>query len=211
MNRTKFTMNSFVLVIILASALFMFFTIFMDTLANRSVRNESYPIEGTEYYVRYTTHIPSGIYVGYDSDDTLMLEGSYGYDWAGLLKDDYYFCNEYHKTVFGFMTSDVVRISLEDFSKEIILKDATVKGFCASGELVCFSNVVMPNWFPGTNAICKLYGMAQGCDGYDSEMAIVNVIDPDTLQILYSAEDGKALSDERGSYYLSSSLQEIGQ
>ena len=209
MNKTKFTMNSFVLVVMIASALFLFFTIFMDSLANRTVLNQSYPIEGTPYYVRYTTHIPSGIYDSYDDDNALMIKGSYGYDWAGLLIDDFYFCNEYHKTVFGFMTSNVVRISLKDFSKQIVLEDATIKGRCSSGELVCFGDVLMPNWFPGSNALCKLYGAAIGCDRYDSETATVSFIDPETLQMLYSVKDQHALSDERGDYYLSSSLQEI--
>ena len=211
MYREKFTYNAFVVTFIIFSAILLFFTVSVFDMSDTSIINESYKIEDTNYYVRYTTHIPSGIY---DSDEklaNLLIEGKYGYDWAAVHEGDYIYCSEYHSTTFGYMTSDLVKISLKDFSKQIIMKDAMLNGRCASGELICYKGVLMPNWFRNSNPLADIYAIGANSKIYEGNGALVCLLNPTNDEIVYEIEDKDALSENRTEFYRNSTLGEIIQ
>ena len=208
MEQPKYSMNAFLITITIFSAILFFITITISKLSDRSVLNLSYPIEDTGYYIRYATHIRSGIYDSNEVICNMMIEGSYGYDWGAAAEGDVLYCNEYHTTTYGLMTCDLVKISLKDFHKDLLMKDTMLRGRCASGELICFEGVVMADWFPDTNPLADLYGFADG-QRFESSAATVHVIDPGDGRDLYSVFDEGALSDERAEFYLNASAKEI--
>jgi len=209
MDSRKYTMNSFVLTVILFSAIFLFFTVTVSDMADTHVINENYPLEDTGYYIRYTTHIPSGIYDGEGQGAHLLLEGSYGHDWGAYVSGDTLYCNEYHTTTLGYMTTNVVKINLKDFSKEVLYEDCMVRGVIASGELLLYDNVVMPNWFPKSNPLCLMYDISGKGDPLDSLEATVVLYDITAAKEVYRKDDTLAQSDKRVEFYLSKTLQEL--
>ncbi len=210
MEQPKYTMNAFLVTVTIFSAILFFITVLISKLSDRSVTNLSYPVGDTGYYIRYATHIKSGIYDSSDVIANMMIEGSYGYDWGASVEGDDLYCNEYRTTTFGLMTCDLVRISLDDFHKETLMKDTMLRGRCASGELVCYRDVLMPGWFPDTDPLSDLYGLCRG-KHFDSSSASVCFIDPKSGNVLFETFDDNALSDERASYYLESTLQEVSR
>ena len=209
MERPKFTFNAFVITTIVFSAILLFFTTFVFDMSDTSIINESYEIEDTGYYVRYTTHIPSGIYDSDEAIANLMIEGKFGYDWAAVHEGNFIFCNEYHSTAFGYMVSDIVRISLDDFEKKVIMKDSMLNGRCASGELICYEGVLMPNWFSSTNPLSDLYAISSLRKIGKGEAAGVTLYDAKKEEKVFTAYDERALSEERSDYYRASTLKEI--
>ena len=103
MNDTKFTMNALVLVVTIFAAIGFFFTVKLGKLADHSVVNEYYPIEGTELGVRYGKDPVSGIYRGAEYSRDLKLAGEFGYDWGAAAAGDALWINEYTKTDLGVM------------------------------------------------------------------------------------------------------------
>ena len=205
-------MNAFLLVVLLASALYLFITVVLYDMATLNFRNERYQIEGTDYFVRYFVQKNddrSGIYDGEYEWSNKLIAGSFGYDWGAAIAGDEYYCNEYHTTRLGFLTCDVVKINLNTFEKEIIYKNTMLKGRCKSGELVCMGETVGANWFPKTNSFYKLYALSLNELHAESESAIVRIIDPESGKTVWEKRDDLALTSEREEFYLSSELSEV--
>lgn len=139
MREYKFTLNALLLVVLIFSAIFFFFTVKLTSLADRSAYNDFYPIEGTPYAVYYSSLKPTGIYEGGKTTGVLRLEGQYGYDWGAAAVGDALFLNEYRSSELGLTLSHVVRIDTPSFDKQVLLPDAILRGRCASGELVCLT------------------------------------------------------------------------
>ena len=64
MGNAKFTLNAFILVLIIATAIVFFFTVALVDFANHPAINEYHPIEGTNAAVCYRSLEPSGLYEG---------------------------------------------------------------------------------------------------------------------------------------------------
>ena len=205
MKKTRFTLNSFIFIIMLFSALYLFITVDLYDMSDRSVTRANYPIGDTGYYVRYSSRDESGISLGDDLYSPVILGGYFGYDWGAAICGDWLYCNEYKNTRLGFTSSDLVRIRLSDMTKEVIAENAMLRGRCSDGSLLCYEGVVTANWFPQTNPLYSLYAASDGRLG-SGEGAFVHVLDPSGEKDLELGYDPGALSDEREAYYLERGL-----
>lgn len=209
MRETKLTLNAFLLVILLISAIFFFFTVRMVSLAFHPAVNVFAPIEGTELSVCYSSIKPNGIYEGPQNTAVMKLEGDFGYDWGAAKTERWLYLNEYTASELGLTLSRLVRVDLESFEKQELLGDAILRGRCASGELVCLSDSLLPSNYPKTNALCRLYALAAPGLRPESDGARVLFIDPDTGEILYSVRDEEALAEGFEQRYLQRTLEEV--
>ncbi len=209
MYNTKFTMNALVIIVIIFSAIGLFFTIKLVNMADRIPINEYYPIEETDLGVRYSSLEPNGIYQGSEAAGELVLEGNYGMDWGAFLEGDDLFINEYRMTDLGLVLCDLVKINVNTLEKEVLMKDTFLRGKCASGELVCLGGCIMPSSYPQTNPLMKLYSMASSDIRPEGESAEVIFIDPKTGETAYSFRDDHANSSHFDDRYLRLTLEEV--
>lgn len=212
MRQTKFSMNAFLLIVILLSGLYLFISVDVHDMATFVVTNDNYPIGETGYVVRYqqqNSHDASGIYTGELSHDKCMISGSFGHDWGAYLEGHTYYCNEYKKTKLGFMTCDVVKIDLETFEKELVMKDTMLRGTCASGEMICLQGAVLPGWFPKTNPLFRMFCLSSSRIEARQNAAVVHLVDPKTGADVGSVADDNAMTTEREHFYQESSREEI--
>jgi hypothetical protein len=181
----------------------------MVDLADRFPVNEFFPIEDTEYAVKYSSLEPNGIYRGTENASSLVLEGTYGYDWGMALEGDDLFINEYLTTDVGLMLCDLVKIDTETMEKTVLKENAILRGRCKSGELVALDDYVMPSNNPKVNSLMKFYSMSSLKLDPDDVTSAVIFIDPETDEIVYRTDDRttKAISFEE--LYLERSLDEI--
>ena len=209
MNSTKFTMNAMVLVVTIFTAIGFFFTVKLGKLADRSVLNEYYPIEGTDLGVRYGTEQPSGIYRGGQNSRELLLEGTFGYDWGAWAAADILLLNEYTSTDLGLMHCRVVRVDRAEFRGEVLSGDTVLRGACPSGELVCLRGCLLPVNYPETDPLCALYCLGAGDLRTDGKSAEVLWLDPVTGETLYRLRDPEAATEAFEEKYLLRSLAEV--
>ncbi len=209
MNDTKFTLNALVLVVIIFTAIGFFFTVKLGKLADRSILNEYYPIEGTELGVRYGTEQPSGLYRGGDNSRELLLAGTFGYDWGAAAVENALWLNEYTSTDLGLMRCRLVRLNTEDFRREAVLEDTVLRGRCPSGELVCLRGCLMEANAPEVNPLCALYCMSLRDLEPDGSSAEVLWLDPETGEIVYRLRDGAAATAAFEARYLARTLGEV--
>ena len=212
MKQSKFTFHAFLLIVLIFSAMAFFFTHFLSGMAgiawNAKV-NDSYQIEGTDLFIRYSDKKGNGIVEGDLVNGVLVAEGTFGHDWGIALEGDYLYLNEYRSSTLSLTFCQLVRINIHTFEKEVLMRDTILRGQCESGELVCVSNVLMPASQPKTNAICHLYAMTAGDMDLSSDGGTVLFIDPADAKILYQTEDKDALSDSFEERFLQHTLEEI--
>lgn len=206
---TKFTTNAFVLVVAIFSAILFFFSIKVVDLSHHEVANDYYPIEGTDLAVRYSNLKPNGLYRGSQTTGTLVLEGTFGYDWGATAEGNSLYLNEYTSTDVGVMLCQLVRVDLTTCEKDVLRRDTILRGRCASGELVCLGGYLMPADFPATNPLCRLYALSSPELRPEGSSAVVLFLDPDSGDVLYSVRDDEALTDVFDSRYLNRTLQEV--
>lgn len=209
MREPKFSFNAFLLIILIFTGLTLFITVIVARTADRSPVNDFYPIEGTDYMVHYSNLEPNGIYSGNEIVHDLCLEGTYGYDWGAAAEGDTLYINAYTATDLGVTLCDLVRIDLNGFSREVLLRDTILRGRCASGELVCVRDALLPSNMPKTNSLCALYAMSSARLDPRSDRAEVLFLDPETGEIVYSVRDEEALSDAFEARYLARTLEEV--
>jgi hypothetical protein len=208
LNNSKFTVNALVLIVLIFSAIGMFFTIRLVTMADKSVVNVFEPIEGTELSVRYATFAPDGLYSGDAVNGTLKLAGRYGYGWGAAVFGDRLIINELKATPFGMTVPSVVCVDLNTFEKTTLLKNATLRGVCASGEPVCLAECMSPSDFPKTNALSRLYAAGSRGIRPETDAATVVWLDPETGGELFRLRDETALVCDFDSRYLDRTLGE---
>jgi len=208
LRRTKFSVNALILLVIIFFAIIFFVTVKLVDLAYHPARNDYYRIEGTEYAVRYSSLLPDGIYKGSQTTGVLQLEGRFGYDWGAAAVGDTLYINEYISTDLGLMLCDLVRVDLNTFEKETLLRNTVLQGTCASGELVCIGGSVMPGAHPETNALRRLYVMS-GDGDETAEGRLILFIDPQTAEIVWSVRDDGDASGDFESRYLARTLEEV--
>ena len=208
MKRVKFTMNALLLVVIIFSALAFFFTIVMVNLADRTAVNEYFPVEGTDYAIRYSSLEPSGLYQGPENTCKLVTEGEFGSEWGACKVGDALYLNEYRSTELGLLLCDLVRIDLNTHEKTVLYRDTILRGTCASGELVCVRGAMMPADFPETNPLCRLYRLTEKNDAPEGG-ADVMFLDPQTLEEVYTVTVADPFSPVFERQYLQKTLTEV--
>ena len=210
MNRTKFSMNALLLIVIIFSALAFVFTVVLVDLADRTPVNDYNPIEGTDYAIRYSSLEPNGLYKGSENTCVLVAEGNFGSDWGAFAVGDKLYLNEYTSTDLGLLLCDIVGIDLNTGEKTVLYRDTVLRGQCASGELVCVAGCMLPADFPETNSLCRLYRLTRK-DAASPDGGEVIFLDPQTLSVVYSAQDDNVFSDGFEARYLQKPLAEVKQ
>ncbi|MCR4709115.1 MAG: hypothetical protein K5653_02520 [Clostridiales bacterium] len=208
-NDTKFSMNALMVVVIIFAAIAFFFTVKMVDLADRWPVNEFYKIEDTDYAVRYSNLEPNGIYKGSEAASSLVVEGTFGYDWGVALEGDKLYINEYVATNVGLTLCDLVAFDMDDMSKQVIAENTLLRGRCKSGELVLMGDYIMPSNNPDVNSLCKFYSMSSPSLAKAGERATVIYLDPATGQVLLSLEDKSFKGDSFDNKYLDRTLDEV--
>lgn len=212
MRQSRFTFQAFLIIVLIFSVMAFFFTIFLSGMAGKAWNphvNDSYEIAGSDLTIRYSDKKGNGIYKGDSVNGVLKVEGSFGHDWGIALEGDHLYLNEYRTSTLGTMFCQLVRIDLTTFEKEVLRRDTVLRGQCASGELVCISNILMPSAQPQTNEFCRLYAMTASDLDPQSDGGTVLFMDPANADVLYEIEGNNILSDEFASLYLDHSLDEI--
>ena len=209
MNQSRFTLNAFLLVVAIMSALTFAITLILPSMADWSAINDFYRIEETDYAIVYSDIKPNGIYEGPEQTAVLRVEGTFGHDWGIVLDEPYLYANEYTSTQMGLMHCSLVRIDLRTFEKETILEDAVLRGRCQSGELVCVAGFLMPSTFPETNSLCRLYAMTTpGIAPWRSGMQVV-FLDPSTAEAVGSVSDSNVPDEVFEERYINRTLADI--
>ena len=212
MRQSKFTFQAFLLIFLIFSVMAFFFTLFLSGMADKAWNphvNDSYEIEGTDLTIRYSDKKGNGIFEGDPITGVLKVEGSFGHDWGIALEGDYLYLNEYRNSTLGMVFCQLVRINLQTYEKEILMRNTILRGQCTSGELVCVSDILMPALQPQTNELCRLYAMTDSKINLQSDGGTILFIDPVDAEILYETEGEGVLSDEFTALYLDHSLEEI--
>ena len=201
-------MSALILILILASAFGFFFSVKMVDFSARSYANDYLMIDDSEYAVRYSNQAPNGIYRGkFENTAELVAEGFFGYDWGAALSGDTLIVNEYGNTSLGLMLCDLVRIDLNTGKKEILLRDTTLRGRCASGELVCVSGVMMDVNAPKTNPLCAFFRL--GNPDSKPGTALISYLDPATGEVLYSVREKEFPDKIFEARFLDRTLEEV--
>ena len=209
MKQTKFTFNSLMIVVIIFTAMLLFVTVKLVALSDVNPVNSFEPIEGTTLAVKYSSLEPDGLYEGSQANAKLVLEGSFGFDWGAVVKEDYLFINEYFKSDLGFVRSDVVKINLKTHQKQILLKNAVLRGQTRSGELVMVNDYILPSNAPQTNSLCKLYRFADfGALGAENRSTVI-FMDAESSKVLFQTQTIVAKNFEE--QYIQKTLEEIMQ
>ena len=178
MNRSKFSLNAFILIVIIFSAVLFFCTMTVSEMADLRVINERYPIDGTDLAVRYSSSRENGIYSGLENTDTLVLAGDYGHDWGLVRVGDMLYTNEYRASSLGLIYCDCLRIDLGSFEKQLLGRNAVLRGRREDGQLVMVGRAFMPSVYPATNPLCRLYAMTDDTLDPSEEGAALCVYDP---------------------------------
>ena len=209
MNESKFTVNAAMIVISVFTAIILLVTVGLTNMRSPFPTNEFYPIGDTPYAIRYSSYHPSGIYKGTQNNCTLLLEGTYGYDWGACLAGEKLYVNEYVMSDLGLIQVNLVRIDLSTLQKEVLREDTILRGVCASGEMVCVAGYLMPSNAPQTNALAPLYSMSSADISPKGTDALLLCIDPDTGETVYSTRTADALAEDFEARYLNLTLEEI--
>ncbi len=209
MNAPKFSITVLLIVVIIISAIGLFVTVQLTEMAGYSFVNDTYPIEDTDVYVKYSPKLQNGIYDGPYSDSRLLIKGDFGYDWGAAANGDTLYINEYRTSKFGLMFCDLVKVDLVAMEKEVLFKNTVLRGRCASGELVCLSACMLPSNYPKSNSLCRLYGMTSEELNPEEDTTLVLYIDPVTSKVVYSVKSEEVLTDSFDELYISRTLGEV--
>ena len=204
MGRAKFSMNAFLLVVLIIAGIYFFFTVKLVDMADHRAVNDIYPVEGTDFSIRYSSRKPNGVYQGDRVNGVLRLAGDFGYDWGCAAADGALYLNEYRSTDLGLMLCDLVRVDTATFEKTLLAADTVLRGRCASGELVCLAGTMLPSDLPETNRLCRLYAMTGG-----GGECLVLFLDPASGQVVYSVREPEPLRADLEGKYLSRTLGEV--
>lgn len=210
MNNAKFSMNSVLIIVIIFTALILFFMLLVVDMSFTPARNEWYPVEGTDIAVKYSTKEGSGIFQGdYKNTAVLRIKGNFGYSWGNALEGDKLYLNEFKSSPFGMMNSKLVCIDINSFEKQTLYNDMLICGRCRSGEIVCLSRFIMPNNFPKTNALSELYALSENGVCPDKSGATVVFINAVSGEIVYSVFDPEAFGEGFTARWLDHTLEEV--
>ena len=137
-----------------------------------------------------------------------MLEGNFGNDWGTTLSGTDLYLNEYAITSLGLIIPEVVKVDTETLEKEVLYKDAIIRGKCASGEMVLLTGYVMPTNYPETNSLYKFYTMSSDVDLDDTAVTVI-FMEPETGEVVFSLEDKAYMEKTFQKKYEDRTLDEI--
>ncbi len=209
MKGEKFTLNSLILVVVLITGIFFFFSIKVVDVAEHSAEFDFIPIEGTDLSVCYSNLRTNGIYQGDRVTGKLVVPGDFGHDWGVAAEGGTLFINEYTRTALSIMKCRVAKIELDGFKKTVFMDDAILRGRCASGELVMLGGYLMTSGYPKTNPLLKLYSISSPTIRTDEEGGLVTYVDPQTGKVLYSVWADAKLLAKFDSTFLDRTLEEV--
>lgn len=89
-----------------------------------------------------------------------------------------------------------------------MIEDATLRGACRSGELVCIRTAMPPSNFPGTNAFCQLYGMTSGMLPIEEATSVI-FVDPESGEVVLTLAGDDAEAGDFEARYLDRTLEEM--
>jgi hypothetical protein len=205
MKKSKFSLNAFLIVMIIFSGMALLVTVKLTNMADRTAINSNNPIGDSNYFVLYSSLDENGIYRQDDNSSVLIAEGNFGYDWGAELEGNTLFINEYSNTDMGIMSSSIVKINLENGDKEALFENAMLRGKCKSGELVCVKGAAIPANYPETNSLYKLYNMSNN----ESESVSVIYLDSKTGKEVYRVNDVFGTERILETQYLQHTLEEV--
>lgn len=205
MSRSKFNLNSLILVIIVLSVITFAVILSANKLSRWVHYRDDQQIEGTDLIIRYSGAEKSGIYRG----DKLMIEGKFGQEWDSVVVDGVLYGNEYSVTTFDMMKCNFVAVDLETFEKTLIAENASIRGICESGEIVYLTGFLPPTWYSDTNKLRTLCCMGDCAFTAEYEGAGINYYDVSKGETVYSLVDTEALASDRMTSYLERSLEEV--
>jgi hypothetical protein len=209
MKESKFSLNRILVIVIIFSAIaFLVMVKLVNTSSFRVPVNDFYPIEDTELAIKYSSLQKSGIYKGDENTGELVLEGTFGYDWGLAVEGDSLYLNEIKMTDIGFVVTELVKVDMNTFEKQVVLKDALLRGKCKSGELVCFVNYTMPSNKPETNALCTLYNMYSDSVTPPGEVTVA-FLDAENGQIVYTEKQKEMKDSIFNAKYINRTLSEV--
>lgn len=209
-NNARFSINSVIIIVMAFAALIFFFMLLVVDMSFNPARNDWYNIEGTDVSVRYSSLENSGIYQGkYQNTAVLRIKGDFGYEWGNALEGDKLYLNEFNDSPFGVMTSKLVCVDINTFEKHTLYHDMLICGRCASGEIVCLSDFMMPNNFPKSNALAELYALSSKRIRPLDEGAQVVFIDPVSGKIVYRDHEEDAFGEGFSERWLDRTLEEV--
>lgn len=209
MGKSKFNVNILLLVLLIFGAFTFFITVYITQKADRSAVNQFYPIEGTDLAVRYSSLEPDGLYQGSENVNSLRVKGRFGFDWGAAQEGESLYLNEYASTDLGLSFCDLVCVDLRSYQKEVLWPNTILRGRCASGELVCVRNVLLPANQPKTSSLCAFYSLSVPALCPESDGAEVLFLDPANGEVLYSVFDDEAMTDVFDARYLARTLEEV--
>lgn len=206
MQEPKFSVNALAGIALIFVGLILLFSVVLQETADRSVVNQFVPVEGTNLSVRYNSYLPNGLYEGDINTGKLVLAGDFGMDWGAAAAGDALYLNEYRRSDLGLLYCDLVRVDLRDYTKTVALRDVTLRGKCASGELVCTEGLASAA-LPENNPLCRLYALSR-TDFAPAETSVV-YLDPETGAELARIRDDLAVSEDHlAERYLNRTLKE---
>ncbi len=210
MENAKFSMNAFVLILIIFTAITLVFSVTVVNMAFRAPVDKTFPVEGTDVFVRYSSVMDSGIYEGYVSSGILRVKGQFGYEWGAVAEGNTLLINEYIWTDLGIVRCDLVRIDLETYEKTVVMRDAILRGRCQSGEAVCVTGIPLISSVPADNPLWKFYAISAPDVNPTKKGASVVFVDPATCGAVYGVWEPDALEDDViESRYLAKTLDEV--
>ena len=210
MNNARFTMNAFLIVLIIFSAIGLFVTVKLYGMAgNMHYLSDDYAVEGTDLTIHYGTQEENGIYEGKGPAAKLKLEGRFGHEWGLALEGDQLFLNEYDATAVGMTLCSLVQVDTNTFTRKTLAEHTILRGKCASGELVCLTGCLLPSNYPDKNSLCRLYLMTWEPLNRNRGGATVLYIDPKTGSEVWRVRDPAALAPSFDKIYLAHTLDEI--
>lgn len=209
MDSPKFTTNSLMIIVIIFSALLLFFTVTMVEMVNPYGNNEYFRIEGTDLAVRHSGIDTNGLYKGPEGSDVLVVEGNFGNDWGTTLSGTDLYLNEYAITTLGLIIPEVVKVDTETLEKEVLYKDAMIRGKCASGEMIILSGYIMPTNSPEKNPLFRFYTMSAGNMDLKGNTATLLFVEPETGEVVFTLEDSAFMEKTFQKKYADRTLDEI--
>ena len=112
-------------------------------------------------------------------------------------------------TTVGMIIPEIVKVNVDTLEKEVLFKDAMIRGRCASGEMVCLESYIVPSNSPKTNSLLKFYTMSDTNLKPDGNTSDIIFIDPATGEEVFRLEDQPIIEKTFAQEYLERSLDEI--
>ena len=191
MRSPKFSVNAVVGIVLIFSAMILFFSVRLTQESDPAVLNRFEPIEGTALSVRTSTEKPNGLYEGNINTGVLRVPGDFGVDWGAAAVGDTLYINEYRRSDLGQIYCDVVAVDLNSYRKTTVEKGALLRGRNASGDLVITKTAPSGNQ-PGQNALSRLSALWTG--KAPTEVTVI-ILNGQTCEGLLRVRDDSAMED----------------